>query len=332
MNVVRFGILGSGLIVRKYADACRLGTGIELVALASREAGRARVTAAQHGIARAHAGYEALLADDGVDAVINALHNGLHCDWTCRALAAGKHVLCEKPLACSSAEAEQMFAAAHRHGRWLMEAFMYRFHPQMPMIRERLPALGRILYVNSRRMSRGREAGNPRYDAAAGGGALMDIGCYCVDFARVVFDDEPAGITAAAHFGPTGVDLTLAGTLVFPGNSTAQFCCSFESEPSYGAEVVGTNGRILIPHPWMPPIWPTEFHVVQGATSETVCVKPAGVPQHILAPFVVELEHFADCIRQNRPPQITEADSRGNMRAIEALRRAAMGAGSSGGV
>ncbi len=201
---------------------------------------------------------------------------------------------------------------------------MYRFHPQMPAICAQIPSLGRILHVNSKRMSRGREAGNPRYDVNAGGGALMDIGCYCVDFSRAVFGTEPAGVHATAHFGPTGVDLTLTGTLNFADTGVAQFCCSFESEPSYGAEIVGTEGRILIPHPWMPPVWPTEFQVVRANKSETVRVLPPAVPQHILTPFVLELEYFAACVRDHHPPTlVSEANSRGNMRAIEALRAAA---------
>lgn len=321
---IRFGVLGTGSILRKYAEAFRLARDVQLVAIASRDADRARAAATKFGIPHAHAGYEALLADDHVDAVINALHNGLHCEWTCRALAAGMHVLCEKPLACSTAEVDQVFAAAHRHGRWLMEGFMYRFHPQMTTIRERLPTLGRILHVNSKRMSGGREAGNPRYDPAAGGGALFDIGCYCVDFSRWVFGTEPTGATAIAHRGPTGVDLTLTGTLTFPGDATAQFCCSMESEPSYGAEIIGTQGRLVIPHPWMPPTWPTEFTVVYGMKAETVRVAPADVPQHVLVSFVNEIEHFAACIRENRPPTvITEADSHGTVRALEMIRRAA---------
>jgi predicted dehydrogenase len=321
---IRFGILGTGSIVRKYAEACRLARRIELVAIASRDVERARAAATQFGIPRAHAGYEALLTDDRVDAVIVALHNGLHCKWTCRALAAGKHVLCEKPLACSTAEVDQMFAAAHRHGRWLMEGFMYRFHPQMTAIWQRLPELGRIVHVNSKRMSGGREAGNPRYDLAAGGGALFDIGCYCVDFSRAVFGTDPLRATAVAHRGPTGVDLTFSATLEFTGNATAQFCCSFESEPSFDAEIIGTDGRIVIPHPWMPPVWPTEFQVIRGTKAKTVRVAPADVAQHVLVSFVKEVEHFADCIRENRPPSVvTEADSRGTMRAIEMLQAAA---------
>jgi predicted dehydrogenase len=320
---IRFGILGTGSILRKYAAAFRLARGVELVAVASRDAGRAQAAAAQFNIPLAHAGYEALLADTGVDAVIVALHNGLHCEWTCRALVAGKHVLCEKPLACSSVEVEQMFATAHRQERRLMEGLMYRFHPQMTLVRQRLPEIGCVIHVSSKRMSHGREPGNPRFDPALGGGALMDIGCYCVDFSRLILGTEPVAATAVAHVSETGVDLTTTATMEFAGNITAQFCCSFEAEPAYAAEIVGTAGRIVIPHPWMPPIWPTEFHVIRNEQLETVRVEPNGVPPHVLVPFVNEIEHFAACIRENRPPTVvTEADSRGNIRAIELIRAA----------
>ena len=330
----RFGILGTGPIVGKYAQACRLLPGLELVALASRDGDRACARAKELGIPRAHAGYDRLLADPGVDAVIVALHNGLHCEWTCRALAAGKHVLCEKPLACNAGEAAQMFAATHAHRRWLLEGFMYRFHPQMPEILRRVRAgeIGRVLHINSHRMAKGREASNMRYRKDAGGGALFDIGCYCVSFAQAVTGTEPVRVHASAHFDPvTGVDLTLTGTLVFasdqnggrasrraeptaqqelrpPDTITAQFCCSFESEPSYGAEIIGTAGRILIPHPWMPPIWPPDFTVVRAGQSETLRLTPPGAPAHLLTAFALQLAHFAECVQQDRAPVYPPGD------------------------
>ena len=327
----RFGILGTGSIVGKYAQACRLLPGLELVAIASRDAARARAAAAKFEIPCAHAGYESLLADTGVDAVIIALHNGLHCEWTCRALAAGKHVLCEKPLACNAGEVAQMFAAAQTHHRWLMEAFMYRFHPQMPEILRRVRAgeIGRVLHINSHRMSQGREASNMRYQRDAGGGALLDIGCYCVSLAQAVTGAEPIRVQANAHFDPaTGVDLTLTGMLVFPEDVTANFCCSFESEPSYGAEIVGTTGRILIPNPWMPPVWPSDFTIVRAGKSEIIRMTPPEVPAHILAPFALELTHFAECIRQDRAPVFppgdnAECDSLGIARTLDSVIAAA---------
>jgi len=323
----RFGILGTGPIVRKYAQACRLLLGLDLVALASRDGARARATATELGIPRAHAGYDTLLADSGVDAVIVALHNGLHCEWTCRALAAGKHVLCEKPLGCNAGEVAKMFAAAHANRRWLLEGFMYRFHPQMPEIFRRVRAgeIGRVLHINSHRMSQGREPGNMRYRREAGGGALLDIGCYNVSFAQAVTGTEPVRVQASAHFDPaSGVDLTLTGTLVFADEVTAQFCCSFESEPSYGAEIVGTTGRILIPNPWMPPAWPTDFSVVRANKSETIRMTPADAPAHVLTAFALQLAQFADCIRRDRAPVYPPGDdaeraSLGIARTLDAI-------------
>ena len=324
---LRWGVLGTGRLLEKIVEAFRLVNDAALTAVASRDADRARATAARFSIPRAHPGYAALVADPDVDIVYNALHNGLHCEWTCRALAAGKHVLCEKPLACSSIEVDQMFAAAATHRRWLMEAFMYRFHPQMAAARRLVDggAIGRILHIQSVRIALGRERTNPRYWPAAGGGALMDIGCYCVNFSRFFAGAEPHRVTAQAHLDPvTGVDLSFWGTLEFPHNPVAQFVCSFEGEPSYAAEIVGTEGRLLIPHPWLPPLWPAELVLTRHQQTETIPITAPATPRHALAPFVLELEHFAACVREQRAPaMVTEEDSRANMRVIEALRQAA---------
>ena len=158
-------------------------------------------------------------------------------------------------------------------------------------------------------MSQGREASNMRYQRDAGGGALLDIGCYCVSLAQAVTGVEPIRVQANAHFDPvTGVDLTLTGMLVFPEDVTANFCCSFESEPSYGAEIVGTTGRILISNPWMPPAWPSDFSIVRAGKSEIIRMTPPEAPAHILAPFALELAHFAECIRQDRAPVFPPGD------------------------
>ena len=332
--MLRFGILGTGWMLGKYADTFRLIDSAALVAVASRDGERAKAAAAKHGVPRAHPSYESLLGDPEIDIVINALHNGLHCEWSVRALAAGKHVLCEKPLACSSAEVEQMFAAAHAHRRWLMEGFMYRFHPQMAEAKRRVDngAVGRVLHIHSTRTAYGRDRNNPRFWRGAGGGALMDIGCYCVNFARFFANAEPKSVEAQAHFDPapsgpgdqTGVDLTLSGSLQFEGGLAAQFVCSMEAEPSYASGIVGTEGKLVIPHPWMPPTWPAEFHITRQGKTETIRVEAPAAPQHLLAPFALEIDHFCRCVRENRAPQFppggdAEQDARGNMRAIEAL-------------
>jgi len=313
---VRWGILGTGPIVAKLAGGFRLARGVALVAIASRDGDRARAAAAHWNIPHPHGSYEALLADSGVDAVLVALHNGLHCEWTVRALEAGKHVLCEKPLAPTRAEVDRMFATAHRCRRWLMEGFMYRFHPQIAEATRRVAAIGNVVQVRAYYQGACPAAGNPRLWPGTGG-ALLDLGCYCVNLARL-FAGEPNHVAAEAHF-VHGVDMTLTGKLT-GARATAEFTCSFELPGRYEAEILGTKGRLVLPHPWRPPAWPAEFLV----NDRVVRVEPPAVPADPLAPFALEIEHFSDCIRHNRPPQFppgvdAEQDSRGNVRVLEQL-------------
>ena len=321
MTPLRFGILGTGRILGKLGPAFRHSTKAQLVAVASRELARAQAVGAE----RAYGSYEALLADPDIDVVFNALHNGLHCEWTVRALATGKHVLCEKPLACSSAEVEQMFAAAHANQRWLMEGFMYRFQPQIAAAKKCLDdgALGRLLHIRASYATRGREPENPRYWPASGGGALMDIGCYCVNASLLFAGSEPKHISAQAHF-VNGVDLTLAGTLEFSGGLTANILCSFESEGVYGIELTGTNGKLFIPNPWLPASDCGEFVLTRGGRAETYR-QPTS---HQLSHFTGEIDHFADCVREGRAPAFppgvdAEGDSRATMRVMESLMESA---------
>ncbi|MCX7885691.1 MAG: Gfo/Idh/MocA family oxidoreductase [Verrucomicrobiae bacterium] len=318
---VRFGILGAGRILGKLGPAYRAARGVRLVAIASREIARAEAAAREHGAERAYGSYEALLADGDVDVVHNALHNGLHCEWTVRALEAGKHVLCEKPLACSDAEVERMFAVAHARRRVLMEGFMYRFHPQMQEALRRVQAgeLGQPLHIRACYATRGREPGNPRYWPEAGGGALMDVGCYCVNASLLFAGCAPQRVTANARFA-NGVDMTLSGMLDFGGGLTAHILCSFELEGVYRLEVVGTEAKLEIPNPWSPPEGQGEFWVTRGGRAE-VFRQAAGRP---FASFVAEIEHFAECVRDSSvAPLVTEADSRLTMRVIGQLRQAA---------
>ena len=198
---LRYGILGTGHILTKLVGGLRLARGVSLVAIASRELARARARAAEFEIPKAHGSYQALIDDPEVDIVINALHNGLHCEWTIRALEAGKHVLCEKPLACSSDEVERMFAAAHKNKRWLMEAFMFRFHPQIAEVKRRIATgdIGTPLYIRAAYMAQHLDPKDVRYRKEFGGGALLDLGCYCVNFSRCFACQEPTKVLAQAH-------------------------------------------------------------------------------------------------------------------------------------
>jgi len=318
---IRFGILGAGRILAKIGAAFSIARGVKLVAIASRDGARAETAARQYGATRAHTGYEALIADPEVDAVFNALHNGLHCEWTVRALEAGKHVLCEKPLACSSAEVDRMFAAAHTHNRQLMEGFMYRFHPQITEALRRVRAgeLGRLLHIRASYATRGREPENPRYWKNAGGGALMDVGCYCVNASLLFAGTKPEYIAAQARIA-NGVDMTLSGVLDFGGGLAAHILCSFESEGAYGVELVGTDAKLVIPNPWLPPGGVGELHVTRGGQTE---IAKLAAP-HPFWHFAAEIEHFAECVRENRAPtMVPEADSQETMRVMDALRESA---------
>ena len=323
--MTRFGILGAGRILAKYGPAFSLAKDAQLVAIASRDKERAQAAAQQYGAPRAHAGYESLLADPEVDVVVNALHNGLHCEWTIRALEAGKHVLCEKPLACSSKEVDRMFAASHKCRRWLIEGFMYRFHPQIAEAKRRVDAgeIGRVIHIHSRFAVQGRDRQNPRYWKDAGGGSLMDVGCYCVNLSRL-FAGEPHRFEAHARF-ENGVDITLAGQMACANGVAASFLCSFESEGSFGAEIIGSEGRLEIPHPWLPPTSPAELILTREGHRESIEVDAPPPPS---GHFSLEIDQFCAIVRENRAPQFppgvdAEQDSRGNMRAIEALLRSA---------
>ena len=320
---LRCGILGTGKVLAKLTQGFRLASGATLTAIASRDLQRARSRAAEFGISKAHGNYEALIEDPEVDVVINALHNGLHCEWTIRALQAGKHVLCEKPLACSSDEVERMFAAAHAHKRWLMEGFMYRFQPQIAESARCIARgdIGRVLHVRASYAARGRESTNPRYRPDAGGGALMDVGCYCVNASRLFAGGEPTRVLAQAHFaGGDGVDLTLTGTLEFAGGLTAHILCSFESEGVFGVEIIGTEGKLVVPNPWLPPTNFGEFIVTRGVAAKTIRIETP----HQLGHFTSEIDHFSDCVHHGRAPEFppecdAERDSRGNARVLDAL-------------
>jgi predicted dehydrogenase len=316
----------------KYAEAFRMVDGVAaLVAVASRDVERARAAGAKHGVPRVHGSYASLVDDPEIDVVVNALHNGLHCEWTVRALQAGKHVLCEKPLGCSSAEVERMFRAAHTNERWLMEGFMNRFHPQMVEAKRIVDSgeIGRVLHIRSNRTAQGRDRSNPRYMREAGGGALLDIGCYSVNLARFFARAEPKRVEANAHYdGETGVDLTLCGSLHFEEGVTGHFVCSMEAEPSYPAEIIGTAGKLLIPHPWLPQTWPAELYLTRLGKTEIVRVEVPKSLEHFLAPYALELKHFCQCVRENQAPQFppdidAERDSRANIRVLEALAESA---------
>jgi predicted dehydrogenase len=252
---IRWGILGCARITRRgLVPGIRAsGTGV-LHALASRDPATARAWAAEFGIPQAHHSYEALLEDPDIEAVYIPLPNELHRPWVTAAADAGKHVLCEKPLALDALEARAMVQHCRDRGVLLMEAFMWRHQPRTLGLRRliRDGAIGELRLIRSS-FSFPIAAGDWRLDPARGGGALWDVGCYGVNAARFFAGAEPAGQSSFAHIGPTGVDLGLTALLKFPGGVLATVDCSFEQPFHCACELVGTTGVIEVPDAYLPP-------------------------------------------------------------------------------
>ncbi|MGH3102328.1 MAG: Gfo/Idh/MocA family protein, partial [Thermoleophilia bacterium] len=248
----RWGVLSTASIGRLVIEAARAADHAEFVAVASRDADRARAFADELGLEAGFGSYEELLASSAVDAVYVPLPVALHTAWTVKALEAGKHVLCEKPLATSAAGAARCFDAAEAAGRHCVEGLMYRHHPQTTLARELVAggAIGRLAYVRAA-LSVSVPPDDIRRSVRLGGGALGDLGCYCVSAIRL-FAGEPAQVWAAqVRDGPAGVDLHLAATLRLPGDVLAQFDVALDLTRRDELELVGTEGHLTIPDPWL---------------------------------------------------------------------------------
>ena len=326
MAMLRWGILSTSRIAtEKVIPGLRRATRCEVVAIGSRDEARAEAVAERHGIPRVYGSYEALLADPDVDAVYVPLPNHLHADWTLAAARAGKHVLCEKPLALTSAEAERMVEGCRVAGVTLMEAFMYRLHPSWVAVRELVTGgrIGRLVAVESWFSYYNDDPEDIRNVAAFGGGALYDIGCYSVNLSRMLFGGEPTGVRAAIVRDPTsGVDVLTSGILEFEGG-VATFSCSTRAEPDQRVEVYGTAGRIGVGIPFnIPPDRPTEVFLTAGGEppvapmTETLTFAAAD-------PYTVEGEAFAAAILDGQPLPTPPADAVANLRVLERLFAAA---------
>jgi D-xylose 1-dehydrogenase (NADP+, D-xylono-1,5-lactone-forming) len=243
---LRIGILGAARIARLFVPAVRPSSKVEVAAVASRDRVRAQALADDLRVPRVHASYEALLADPEIDAIYNPLANTLHAQWSIRALDAGKHVLCEKPLAVSQGEAESMFEAAQRNGRYLVEAYPYRAQPQTIRLRELLATgdIGKLQTVHAAFGFTMADPANIRLNRDLAGGALMDAGSYPVSFVRTVAGEAPTRVHAMARWADTGVDRTLIGSFEFPSGLLAQISCSFATARHRRALLVGGAGSI----------------------------------------------------------------------------------------
>ncbi|MGN6628206.1 MAG: Gfo/Idh/MocA family protein, partial [Tepidisphaeraceae bacterium] len=253
---LRWGILGTGNIARQFANGVRQSESGVLAAVGSRSIDSARAFAGQFQVPIAHGDYDALLADRDCDALYVSLPNTMHHAWAIKALRAGKHVLCEKPISVTAAEAEEMFDVAHTQGRVLVEAFMYRAHPQTLAVVEavRSGAIGRIKLIRTSFCYRTKKIdGNIRFDRTLAGGAMMDIGCYCLSFARLIAGGEPVEAKIVGAELVNGVDVLVSGSLKFPGGVLSSFTCGMNTQADNSADICGEEGWITIPVPWKPP-------------------------------------------------------------------------------
>ena len=242
----RYGILGTARIARAFVAGVRPSPDVMVAAVASRTLAQATAFGQELGIARAYGSYAELLQDPDLDAIYVALPNSLHAEWSTRALAAGKHVLCEKPLGLTTAEVTAMQAVAHRQQRHLMEAVPFRFQPQTLEMNNLLlaGAIGRVQMV---RASIGFLLADPadiRQHPALGGGGLLDAGCYPVSLARLAIGEAPVWATASARWTPGGVDATVVGTLEYPSGALAQIACSLSTAAHRQAQIIGEQGLI----------------------------------------------------------------------------------------
>jgi len=322
MRSLRWGVLSTADVARrKVIPAIQRADRCEVVAIASRDQARAHDAARDLGIPVAYGSYEALLADANVEAVYIPLPNHLHAEWTIAAARAGKHVLCEKPLALTAAEAERMIGICQAEGVRLMEAFMYRLHPSWIAVCDLVSSgrIGRLVAVQSWFSYYNDDPANIRNIREAGGGGLYDIGCYSVNLSRMLFGSEPTRVEAAITRDPTdGTDVLTSGLLEF-GDGVATFTCSTRAEDDQRVHVYGTQGRISIWIPFnIPPDRPTEVYLTAGGDP------PVAPHTEILRfeaadPYSVEAARFAAAILEDLPTPVPPEDAVANLKVLEQI-------------
>lgn len=290
--------------------------GVEIAAVGSRDGARAQAYAREHGIARSHGSYEALLADPELDAVYVSLPNGPHHEWTMKALAAGKHVLVEKPYSRRPDDVEEAWELAAREGLVVAEAFMWRHHPRARRARELVAegAIGRLRLIRATFSFPLFDLLSHRMQPGLDGGALMDLGCYCISGSRLL-GGEPESILGIQVTGPTGVDVDFYATLRFPRDVVAQIDCSYTLPLAQRLEAVGEEGRLVLEAPWVFD-WGGGMNLHRGDEVERIAVASADS-------YRLELEDFAAAVRGERPPLLEREDALQQARVLDALYRSA---------
>jgi D-xylose 1-dehydrogenase (NADP+, D-xylono-1,5-lactone-forming) len=308
---VRWGLLSTARINEAILTGAAQTDTTEVVAVASRDQARADAYAREHGLENAHGSYEALLEDDGIDVVYNSLPNSMHVEWSIRALESGKHVLCEKPMDRRPDEVERAFAAADQNGRLLMEAFMYRHHPQTHKAAElvRDGAIGELRQLRSRfSFTLGNDT-DVRMLPELDGGALMDLGCYCISMQRVLAG-EPELVFGRQRTGATGVDVGFTGVLQFSSDLFGEFHCGFDLPESNGLEAVGSDGVLVVADP----VRCRDPHV--EVNGERIDVEDADR-------YCLQVKNFSEAVRGEAQPLLGREDALAQARTIAALYRSA---------
>jgi predicted dehydrogenase len=317
MPKLRWGILSSAKIGReKVIPAIQSSLHGEVVAIASRTQASADQAAQALGIKHAYASYEALLADPNIDAIYNPLPNHLHVPWSIKAIEAGKHVLCEKPLGLNTADVEKLIAVAQQHPTLkVMEAFMYRFHPQWQAAKDlvRNNSIGQVRSIHSHFAYNNHEPDNIRNNADWGGGALMDIGCYCISLSRFIYDEEPLRVLGQiTPYAGYDVDCFVSGIMEFAdGNAT--FTATTKSEAEQYVEIHGERGSILIPLPFNP-IGDTITHIIlkREAVREEIVQTPSDHYRNMA-------DAFAQSVFAKNEVPTPLSDALANMKIVDAI-------------
>jgi predicted dehydrogenase len=321
---LRWGILSTAHIAHAaVVPAIKASRNGDVRAVGSRNRERAYTFASELGIPQSYGSYEALLEAEEVDAVYIGLPNSLHCEWTVRAAEAGKHVLCEKPLGASALECEEMDRAARKNGVALMEAFMYRFHPRtervLTLVRE--GAVGPLAAIQSTFTFRLRRGDDIRLQKELAGGALMDVGCYCVNVSRTLASAEPVEAQAFANWGETDVDSQMAGTLRFESGLLARFDCALTLERRECYVASGPEGHISVNAAFVPGEGETAIEEHRGRGGRSIHVVPGADEYRLM------VEHFAEAVLERREVRYPASEAAANLRTIEALYRSARNGG-----
>ena len=307
----QWGLLSTARINDKFLAGVAEARESAVLAVASRDHQRGERYASERGIPRAYDSYDALLADPDIDAVYISLPNSMHLEWTGRALQAGKHVLCEKPLSRREADVAAAFDLAEREGRLLMEAFMYRHHPQTVRLADlvRSGAIGRLRLIRASFSFNATDPADVRLTTELDGGSLMDVGCYCVSAARLLAG-EPELVSGAQVVGGGGVDLAFTGWMRFGDDVLAHFDSALVCDDRFELEVVGDQGSLYVADPWH--CVEPRIELRRAHTAEVIEVAAAN-------PYGLEADNLAAAIRGAGPPLLGREDATGQARAIEAL-------------